>query len=181
MKLTTSDIRLEPSISGGVKVSFTTKDIPFSADSMDKYNGKPHDVEIKPHSKHRSLDANAYMWVLAGKIANHPDILLSKDEVYQQAIRDYGLSAVFPVQDELMDSILNNHVNSGLGNSFQIIGPCKNFEGYTNVILYYGSSNYSSAYMSRLIDGMIADAKDLGIETLPRTEIERMKREWESK
>ena len=181
MKFRTRSILIEPSIEGGIKVSFTTHDTSFNSDIMHKYEGKDYEVTFKEYKKKRSLDANAYMWVLAGKIANHPDILLSKDEVYQQAIRDYGLSAVFPVQDELMDSILNNHVNSGLGNSFQIIGPCKNFEGYTNVILYYGSSNYSSAYMSKLIDGMIADAKDLGIETLPRTEIERMKIEWESK
>ena len=178
MKFRTRSILIEPSIEGGIKVSFTTHDASFSSDIMHKYEGKDYEVTFKEYKKKRSLDANAYMWVLAGKIANHPDILISKEEVYKQAIRDYGVSEAFPVRNDLMEYILQDHVNKGLGYSFDIIGPCKNYEGYTNVMFYYGSSGYDSAKMSKLIDGMIEDAKDLGIETLPAGEIERMKREW---
>jgi hypothetical protein len=43
---------------------------------------------------------------------------------------------------------------------------------------YYGSSQYSTRQMSRLIDMAVEDAKDLGIEVLTPMELERMKEEW---
>ena len=98
--------------------------------------------------------------------------------MYKQALWEYEVFEALRLRNDVMEYILQDHVNKGLGYSFDIIGACKNYEGYTNVMFYYGSSGYDSAKMSRLIDGMIEDAKDLGIETLPAGEIERMKQEW---
>lgn len=53
-------------------------------------------------------------------------------------------------------------------------------KGYKLLNLYYGSSSYNSKQMSRLIDNVIKDCKDQGIETLPPEQIEEMKRAWES-
>lgn len=178
MRFTTNGIMLEPSIYGGCKVSFHTLDAQYNEDLLHKYEGKPYEVVITEKKGKRSLDANAYMWVLAGKISNHPDILLSKEEVYKKAIKDYGVSTVIPIKDDLMKDILRWHTSNGLGNSFEIIGACKNFEGYTNVHLFYGSSQYDKVQMSALIDGIVADAKELGIDTLTPAELEQMKGEW---
>ena len=50
-------------------------------------------------------------------------------------------------------------------------------------ILYYkimrGSHTYNTAEMARLIDGTVSEAKDLGIETLSPTELERIKALWQ--
>ena len=43
---------------------------------------------------------------------------------------------------------------------------------------YFGSSTYNTKEMSVLIDGIVYEAKELGIETLPPDELERMKVEW---
>ena len=51
-------------------------------------------------------------------------------------------------------------------------------DGYTTVRLYVGSSKYTSEEMSVLLDGIIADAKELGIETETPDEIARMKAMW---
>jgi hypothetical protein len=51
-------------------------------------------------------------------------------------------------------------------------------------ILYYrykvmrGSHTYNTKEMSVLIDGVVQEAKELGIETLPDKEIERLKSLW---
>ena len=37
-----------------------------------------------------------------------------------------------------------------------------------------GSSEYNTAEMSRLIDGIVSECKELGIETLPPEELKRM-------
>ena len=43
---------------------------------------------------------------------------------------------------------------------------------------YYGSSTYNTKQMSRLIDSIVQDCKDLGIETLPPEKLAAMKEEW---
>ena len=51
-------------------------------------------------------------------------------------------------------------------------------EGCTNVILYYGSSTYDSAQMSRLLDLIVYDCKIQGIQTDTPEEIAKLKALW---
>lgn len=177
-RYTVRDIRLEKHVDGGTILRAVTDDIAWTPEMLHEYDGKSLTIEVRENRAKRSLDANAYCWVLCGKISSHRDIYLSKDGVYQQAIKDYGVTATMPVRDDLLEDVLRWHDSGGLGNAHRIIGKCRNFEGYTNVCFYYGSSGYDSKQMSRFIDGIVADAKDLGIETLSPREIERMKGEW---
>ena len=43
---------------------------------------------------------------------------------------------------------------------------------------YYGSSGYDTKEMGRLIDGVIDECKELGIETLPPDKVALLKEEW---
>lgn len=45
---------------------------------------------------------------------------------------------------------------------------------------YYGSSQYNTKQMSRLIDEIVSDCKEHGIETLTPNELARMKEEWDA-
>lgn len=143
---------------------------------FDSLDGKEVDVEIKPHRKKRSLSANAYCWVLADKIAaatNQPKI-----DVYRETIRNIGgVSDVVCVQDRALAAIRSGWEAHGLGWITDTL-PSK-LEGCTNVVLYYGSSTYDVAQMSRLIDLLVQEAKDLGIETMTPAELERLRKEWE--
>ena len=47
--------------------------------------GKPYDVEIKEHREKRSLDANAYFWVLVDRLAEKTRI--PKTDIYRSYIR----------------------------------------------------------------------------------------------
>lgn len=54
---------------------------------------KPDDLlQIKAvkYRQKRSIDANAYAWVLMTNIANSKDIYSSKDEVYEEMLQKYG-------------------------------------------------------------------------------------------
>ena len=44
-------------------------------------------------------------------------------------------------------------------------------QGFTKLIAYYGSSTYTSDEMKRLIDAVVYDAKELGINTMTLSEI----------
>jgi hypothetical protein len=43
-----------------------------------------------------------------------------------------------------------------------------------------GSSEYDTAEMAKFIDAVVLEAKELGIETLPPAELERMKSLWQN-
>ena len=57
------------------------------------------------------------------------------------------------------------------------VNPSK-IEGCKNVTLYYGSSTYDTRQMSRLIDLVVQDCKEQGIETMTPFELDALKERW---
>ncbi len=129
------------------------------------------DIEIKKYRQKRSLDANAYAWVLIDKIAKV--MRIEKKQVYQEAIRNIGgVSETVCVQAAAVDRLCSSWAAHGLGWQADVM-PSK-LEGCSNVVLYFGSSTYDTRQMSALIDQLVQDAKALGIETLPPNELSRL-------
>lgn len=127
--------------------------------------------EIKEHKEKRSLNANAYLWVLVGKIADR--LRASKDEVYLKCLKLYGQSEIV--------SVLSDIDVRGYFKYFEEIGKGHvNGREFTHYKVFKGSSEYDSKEMAVLIDGVISEAKELDIETLPPHEIERMKQRWKA-
>ncbi len=132
-------------------------------------------IEIKPYRERRSLDANAYCWKLISDIAEKMSV--PKEAVYRAAIREVGgNSEVVCVQNEAVAKLRQGWQRNGLGWLTDTF-PSK-IPGCTNVILYYGSSTYDSHQMSRLIDNIIQDCHELGIQTDTPAEIARIKSLW---
>lgn len=134
-------------------------------------------IEIKKHKNRRSLDANAYMWVLISKIEEKMNI--SKDVIYKDAIRNIGVYEVIPVKNEAVDRFIEAWTKNGLG---WVCETTKSkLEGYTNVLAYYGSSTYDTAEMSRLIDSIVQECKQLDIEVIPKAELDSLIESWGGK
>lgn len=132
-------------------------------------------IELKPYRERRSLDANAYCWVLVDKIAERLNV--PKEEVYREAIRNIGgNSEIVCVRREAVKKLRHCWERNGLGWQTDIL--YSKIEGCVNVILYYGSSVYDTAQMSRLLDNIIEDAKALGIQTETPAKIAEMKSLW---
>lgn len=139
------------------------------------YGFEAGDYEIVKARKRRSLDANAYAWVLIDKIA--AAVKMPKETVYKTAIKSIGgVSEIVCVKDGAVDRLRKTWERNGIGWQSETM-PSK-ITGCTNVVLYYGSSAYDSTQMSVLIDSLIQDAKALGIETLPPERLEAMLYEW---
>lgn len=169
-------IETRPTWDGGAEIVLKTTDRRAVQALQDKYiDGKKYVAEIKQYRAKRSLDANAYCWVLCRKLA---DVLnLTDVEVYKQQIRHYGLTVIKPEKAELVDDLVRMWDKMGVGNAHDLLGDSK-IAGYVNVKYYYGSSQYDSKRMARLIDGLIEECKLQEIETMPPDEIERIKQQW---
>ena len=136
-------------------------------------NDKLLSVEIKPHRNRRSLDANAYMWVLLDKIA---EVLhTSKDELYIQMLDRYGVFTHTIVKPEAVEMFkLQWRTVRELGE------VTVNGKPGVQLQCYFGSSTYDTKQMAKLIDGIVSEAKELDIETLPPDEVEALKSLWDS-
>lgn len=125
--------------------------------------------EIKEHKQKRSLTANAYAWALIGKIADA--MRIQKDECYLLMLKRYGQSEIV--------SVLSDIDVDGYFKYFETVATTElNGKEFTHYKIIKGSSEFDSREMAVLIDGIISEAKDLGIETLPEDEILRLKELW---
>ena len=132
-------------------------------------------IKVGRFKQKRSLDANAYCWTLIGKIAEKTGV--PKQEVYREAIRGIGGNYdVVCIKEEAADSLRSAWERNGIGWQTEVM--LSKLDGCTNVLLYYGSSTYDTAQMSRLIENIIQDCQALGIETKSHEEIENLLSQW---
>lgn len=148
-----------------------------SLSSLEELKENKLSVEIKKYRNKRSLDANAYMWVLISKLEEKLNV--SKDIIYKDAIRNIGVYEVIPVKNEAVYRFIEAWSKNGLG---WVCETTKSkLEGYTNILAYYGSSTYNTAEMSRLIDLIVQECKQLNIETMSQSELDSLIESWNVK
>ena len=161
--------------SGKTMVTFALNEDGTAREMVDELRGMDIlTLKVSRQTKKRSLDANAYAWVLIGKIAEKTNV--PKNEVYREAIRDIGSYEIVCVKEEAADSLRRKWEHNGIG--WQTETMLSKLDGCTNVLLYYGSSTYDTEQMSRLIENLIQDCEALGIETKSQAEIDSLLNSW---
>lgn len=141
----------------------------------DELHEKDVDVTVKKHREKRSLDANAYFWVLVDRLAEKTRI--PKTDIYRRYIREIGGNhEMVCVIDSAVEKLRNGWEHNGLG--WQTDTMPSRIPGCTNVILYYGSSTYNTRQMSHLIDMAVQDCQEQNIETLSPEKLAGMMEEW---
>ena len=141
-----------------------------------KLKDQPVDIAIKKHRALRSRDANAYCWVLITKLAESMQPPLSKEEVYRLMLKRYGQGGVISVQTEKLASVkraFDYWEEKGTGTV--------NGKEFSHLHVWVGSSKYDTKEMAMFIDGIIAECKELGIETDTPEQIRQFKERWAGK
>ena len=135
---------------------------------------EPLTIDITHKKKKRSLTANSYMWVLCDEIAKV--IRSTKEEVYRRAVREVGVWSAVKVKTEASARFISSWSLNGTG---WFAEKSIEGDGWTEVVVYYGSSTYSTGQMSRLIDWVVEEANSLEIETLTPIQKSLLMKEWE--
>lgn len=143
-----------------------------------EYKEKPKKltVEIKRKFEKRSLDANSYFWLVANQIAIA--IGITKEEVYRKVIKEVGVFEITLIKKTNLQRWRENWSLRGLGYMTEVIGDSKHYPGYVNVINYYGSSVYNTKEMARLIDSIVTEAHEIGLETMQDEELKSLVESW---
>lgn len=129
------------------------------------------DIEAKKHREKRKLNCNAYLWVLLQEMADK--LNTSKDELYIDMLGKYGVFTHVIVKEKAVNKFMEEYrlvkdlgkitVNGTTGHQLQC---------------YFGSSNYDSKEFSVLLNGVVNEAKEIGIVTLDEIELNSMYEEW---
>ena len=139
-------------------------------DLVDAYNTKEKlSIEIKQYRRKRSLDANAYCWVLITEIANI--LRASKEEIYLDMLKKYGQQFVVKIKNKDKDRFERSQKYWEVHETLTD-GKAQYYR------LFVGSSEYDSQEMSVLIDGIISEAKEMGIQVETPNKIAEMKSRW---
>lgn len=166
-------------LSGGEwLVSFTTRG--DAGKIYDTLKDADVDVEIKKHNPKRSKDANSLCWAMCHDIGKALRPPLPKEEVYRKAIREVGEYEPLPIRADVVETFQRRWAAKGTGWFAEIIDDSK-LPGYKLVFAYYGSSTYDTAEMSRLIDYLVEDARNMGIPIPASKEQEEALKAWGAK
>lgn len=155
----------------------------FEVDGLDinpqQIVGKVLRITAVQWREKRSLDANAYMWVLLTKQAEA--LKISKTRAYNIALRRYGQPEIIdgsvmytpiPDTEEAEETAIEAETFHIKPTSQVMTG--KDGVMYRTYKMIRGSSTYDTKEMSELIDGIVSDCKELGIDTATPDEIKHM-------
>lgn len=131
-------------------------------------------VEMKRYKQKRSLDANALMWVCLQKIAEK--LKTDKWSVYLRMLKRYGQFTYICVKPCAVDSFKK------MWRECEEIGEVNiNGEKATQLLCYFGSSQYDTQEFSFLLDGIISEMKEMDIEIPCSEDMRRLMEEWSLK
>lgn len=168
----------EISLEGGeIRIRPLREDMGAAMALVRKHRDRVYDLEIKEHREKRSLDANAKFWALCGELS--AAVRVPAKEIYQQYIRDIGGNyEIVPVKEDHIKDWNRVWCSGHEGRQTEDMGPCRSLHGYHNIKSYISSSDYDSKQMSRLLDLLIQDCKQVGIETLSEREKSLLIDDW---
>lgn len=138
--------------------------------------------EITEKKKKRSLDSNAYFHKLCDLLRQKLGISMARCK--NHLIADYGQIQYLPdgsqmiyktnAPEDWMMELETLHTK-------MVKAVEENGKEVYFYRVYRGSHTYNSAEMSTLINGLVEECKQVGIETATPAEIERMNHLWKEK
>lgn len=162
-------IDISRGMNGKIRLTFEVDQIPPNlADTIKDVCLR---LSVKKWKEKRSLDANRLLWSCIGKLAEA--LRADKWDIYLLMLRRYGKFTYICVKPSVVEAVKKQW------REVEEIGEIE-INGYkaTQLLCYFGSSNYNTKEFSVLLDGVISEMKEVGIPTPAEEEIERHMIEW---
>lgn len=130
---------------------------------------KDKKLEIKIYRPKRGLKANAYYWELENELANV--LRIDNETLHFLLLQKYG-------QVEMVSVLANIDVSGYFKYYIEAGESILNEKTFKHYKVFKGSSEMDSREMSILINGLVEECKEQGIETRPEAEVKAMLEEW---
>lgn len=128
-------------------------------------------LTVKPYRAKRTLSANAYYWKLLGELAKV--LKVSNPYLHNQLLRRYGV-----VNGDMFVNIPDTDEAARKTDESETyhLKPTSAVQGDFRIYLMLkGSRDMNKEEFSRLLNGLIDECKECGIETMTPDEIARLK------
>lgn len=157
--------------SGKVQLTFSVNE-PAAVSQIESIQ-KCEKLSIKAvkHKEKRSLDANAMLWACLGELAAF--LHVDKWELYLQMLKRYGKYTYICVKPAVVEAVKAQWRES------EVIGEIDiNGQKAVQMLCYFGSSTYNSKEFSVLLEGVIEEMKDTGLDAPPSQDMRRALEDW---
>lgn len=172
MNLTFTEARIQND--GGVWLCLKVNEPAQARRFVLEMEKKAYQLVIKLFRKKRSNDANALYWEMCGQLARATND--TTDNIYLRHIRDI---ANYDTLCMLTDAVPDFERRWKSNHKGRMIETRESkIPGCTTVLAYYGSSDFDTREMSRLIDNCLQDCEAAGVEVMSEREISLLKDGW---
>jgi hypothetical protein len=139
---------------------------------IDKLKDDKLSIKITKYRKKRSLDANGLLWSMLGQIA--AVLRTDKWEVYLQMLKRYGKYTYICVKPNVIDAV------KAQWRECEIVGEIEvNGKKAIQMLCYFGSSTYNTQEFSVLLDGVISEMQEIGLQAPTSAEMRQALERWE--
>ena len=137
-------------------------------------------IQVKKWRKKRRINANNYFWKLLSEYSEEKNV--DTIEEYKERVKRLGIFRRFRIEDKDKKTFEIMWQDKGIAwfcetADTEYIGDIE----FKIINAYYGSSSFNSKQMSRLINDLVEDCKEVGIETKPQAEIDSLLKEWDER
>lgn len=140
-------------------------------DEADKIIEKDLTITAETYKDNRSGQANKLLWDCIGKLAKFQN--KDKWDVYLEELKKYGQYTYTCIKPEAVETFKENW------RECEVIGDLEiNGKKATQLLCYFGSSTYNTKEFAQLLDGVIEDLKDAGLDTPHSKELEAAYEQW---
>lgn len=137
--------------------------------------GLNEEIEVK--RKKRSKNSNSYFWELLQKLCFEMNVDLIEE--YRKRVKELGICQTFELDNKNLATFEHLWTANGIAWFTEKVEHVAN---KTIINAYYGSSSYNSKQFSKLLDNLVQDCREVGIQTLDDLEInELIRREYGNK
>lgn len=157
---------------GTVYITFKTRNV-----TAKEFPDGALTVKVDKKRNKRSLNANAYFWELCNKVADK--LQTDSLSIYKKLISEQGIFKIVEINEQAADTFITSWGLHGKGWFCDRLDGSGN-KGFVLIRAFYGSSVYNTKQMAQLIDGVVYEAKELGIETKTPAELAEMKALWKT-
>lgn len=137
-------------------------------------NKKDLSITIDFNVKKRTLDQNALLWALLTEYAYQLNGGrkggITEEEIYYKALTKYGIAVFLFVKEEAVEQLQMSYKDVQVIDKGKIKGKVY---AYCKCII--GSSSYDTKQMGNLIEGILDDMEEAGINTPDKVALEE---EW---
>ena len=131
-------------------------------------------IDVKKWRKHRSLDSNGLMWACIGEMA--AALRADKWDIYLKMLKRYGKYTYVCVKPDALEDLKHQWRET------EVVGDVTiNGKKAVQVLCYFGSSTYNTKEFSVLLDGVVSEMQEIGLQPPASEDMKRALEMWEAK